>query len=450
MTDPTERPLARLSRFVRGSLRTRFARDAGVLAGGQLLVSVLAFIQGLVVAAWLGPESYGVALLIMSVPEMTFAILDARTSAAAVRYLTEFRAAGAPERARALCKLAYSVDLGIAVLLLLLVTAVAGWAEHRVVHREGTAGLMIVYAAAYLPRALTGTSQSVLTVLGRFRALAIAQLAAKAVGVIAVLALVLRGHGVQGVIWGRMAELVVTGIVLGVLAAGAIRATWSGSWLGARYRELSGRFREIFRFLGFTELTELVHLVVKQADVVLLGAFAGPVEAGFFGLARRMTGIVSTVVQPLESVLYPRLAARWAERDLAGLRRSVRRFALAVCLPLAGGVLLAIPLVPPFLHHLVSPDYDPGVPAVQVYFAATAVWVATFWLRPLFHAMGEVRFVFLNALVLNLVSLVGFLLLAKPLGALGVSLVHVVVGGLGANTAALLYARSRLRGRTEG
>ena len=437
--------IERIRRLLKEALRTQFVKDAGTLTGAQLLVALLAFVQGIVVASWLGPKNYGIAILIMSVPSMMFSILDARTSAAAVKYLTQFKADGAPERARAMCKLAYSLDFGISVLALALVAGIARWAEGRVVHSEGTATLIILYATAYLPRALTGTSQSVLTVVGRFRAMAIAQLVAKTVGVVSVLSFVLAGWGVRGVIYGRMAEIVVMGLVLGALAFSSVRKTWGGSWIPARLGNLDEHRREIFRFIGFTELTELAHIVIKQADVVLLGYFAGPVEAGYFGLARRMTGIVSTIVEPLQSVLYPRLSAMWAERDLASMRKTLRRFALGITTPLAAGILLAIPLVWPFTHYVVGQEWDPAVTVTQAYFVSVALWMATCWLRPLFHAMGEVRFLFLNALLVNGLALVGFLLVAKPFGALGIVCIHLLVGGLIGPTIAIRYAFRHLR-----
>ena len=436
--------IERARRLLQEALRTQFIRDASMLTGAQLLVSVLAFVQGIVVAAWLGPEEYGIALLIISVPSMMFAILDARTSAAAVKYLTQFHTDRAPDRARAMCKLAYALDFGISVLALALVAGVARWAETRIVHSEGTAALIILYATAYLPRSLTATSQSVLTVVGGFQAMAIAQLVAKTVGVVSVLGLVLAGWGVRGVIYGRMAEIVVMGLVLGALAFTAVRKTWGGSWIPAHLGQLDGYRREIFRFVGFTEITELVHVVSKQADVVLLGYFAGPVQAGYFGFARRMTGTVATIVEPLQSVLYPRLSRMWAEQDVAGMRRTLRRFVLGIAVPLAAGILLAIPLVWPFTHYVVGEQWDPAVTVTQVFFVSTATWMATCWLRPLFHAMGEVRFLFLNATLVNALALVGFLLTAEPFGALGLGCVHLLVGGLIGPTIATRHAFRRL------
>lgn len=436
--------ISRIRRLLDRAVQTQFIKDASVLTGAQLLVTLLAFVQGVVVASWLGPANYGIALLIISIPSMMFGILDARTSAAAVKYLSEFKAEGSPARALAMCKLAYSLDFGIAAVVFLAVAAVAPWAQTRVVHSEGTAGLIVLFAAAYLPRALTGSSQSILTVSGNYRSMAIAQLVAKVVGLVSVLVLVWAGWGVRGVIFGRMAEITTLGVSLGVLAAGSARKAWGGSWLGSSFDSLAGRRREIFRFLGYTELTELAQVVTKQADVVILGYFGGPTEAGYYGLARRLTGFAGTIVEPLQSVLFPRLARYWAETDFGGLSRTLRRFVFGISLPLAGAIFLAIFIVGPFIHYVVGSEFDPAAPVSRIVFGSTACWVATCWVRPLFHAMGEVRFLFGYALVLNLASLAGFLLLAESDGAAGIGWVHLVLGGIVGPLVSVRFAFHRL------
>ncbi|MEZ4649688.1 MAG: oligosaccharide flippase family protein [Candidatus Eisenbacteria bacterium] len=442
---PEDTGIGSLLGTLRRGIRSRFAKDAGVLAGGQLLASVAAFVQGLVVARVLGPEQYGVALLIISVPTMMFSLLDARTSAAAVKYITEFDSAGAPGRVRAMTRLGYSVDLGIAFLTLGLVALVSSWAAAKVVHAHEYAALIVIYSTALIPKSFSGTSQSVLGVCGRFQAMAVVQLVAKAVGVVAVLGLVLTGWGIEGVIYGRMAELVVTGVALLVVASGAVRKTWGASWVSAPFHALRGKLREIFRFLAFTELTELVNVASKQADMNILGYFAGPTEAGFYGLAKRMTGVVGMVVAPLESVLYPRLAKAWAEGDAADLRRILKKYVLGMSVPLGAAVLLAIPLCWPFIHYVVGMEFDPAVPAAQLMFGLMATWVATSWQRPLFHAMGAVRYLLLAATVTNVLSVIGFCLLAGSSGATGVSATRFVIGGLFFQILGLFYARKRLR-----
>lgn len=438
------RLLQAVSGLIARARRTKFLRDAGTMTGAQFLVAMLAFIQGIVVAAWLGPEQYGVALLVMSVPRLLFSVLDAKTSTAAVKFISEFRAEGAPDRARAMCKLGYLVDMVIACLTFGLVAVTAGWAESNVAHWSGAAALMIWYSAAFLPKSLVGTSQAVLSVSGNFRAMAILQIIAKLVGVVAVLALVLGGWGVAGVIYGRMIEMAFAGLSLVILVGLVAHDIWRGSWLRASMGSLRGYRRDIFRFIGFTELTELAGVLGKQGDIIILGYFTGSEQVGFFGLAKRLTGVVSMLVQPLQTVLYPRLAKAWAKREYVSLRRTIKRYALGISVPLAVLVLLSLPLVDPFIRLLVGNEYGPAVPVAYVILTAASLTLACSWLRPLFHALGAVRFLLINTAIVNVFAVIAYVFASQYGGAMGIACVHLISGIL-LYGAGLTYARNRLR-----
>ena len=49
-------------------LKRKFVRDVGVLTVANVIVAALSFVQGIVVARWLGPELYGITVLVMSYP----------------------------------------------------------------------------------------------------------------------------------------------------------------------------------------------------------------------------------------------------------------------------------------------------------------------------------------------------------------------------------------------
>ena len=372
-------------------LRSRFLRDVGALTVARFAGAALSLTQGILVARWLGPEQYGTAALVMTYPAVLFSFLDAKSGAAGVKYISEFEAKGEAKMALAMCKLGYGIDAALAAAALAVVAATAWWAEEHVVRTSGVAALMVVYAAALLPRALTGMSNGILSVLGRFQVMAWTDLTSTAVRVAAVLGLAAAGWGVSGVVYGNALGLAVHGILSAAVAYVSVRSAWGGSWPFASVRDLRDRAREIASFVLYVDLTELLGSFSKKLDVVLLGFFRGPEEVGLYRLAKSFSGNVGLLVGPLQSVAYPRLARSVSDSGTHQAITEARRLVLGVGAPMGLAVLASVPFVPFVLPLLVGRAFEDSIIPTQLLLGAAAVWLFFFWLRPLYYATGSVR-----------------------------------------------------------
>ena len=412
-------------------LNSPFVRDVVVLTLANGVTAVLSFVQGVLVARWLGPELYGVAALIMSVPSLVYTLFDARSAEASVKYLSEFHARGEREQVLAMCKLGYVVDSAIAALAFLVVAVSAGWAAANIVQRADLVPLIIVYAAAFLPRALVGTSYAVLATLGRFSLISLIDTLASVLRIGLVLGLVMAGGQVAGVVWGNALAMVATGLLYGAAGYALSRRTWNGSWLRGDWRTLKGRRREIAAFLAYNDLNALLGVIPKQLDVVILGYFRNPTEVGYYKLAKSLTGVVAYVVGPLQSVVYPELARFWGVGDTVALWRKVRKLALQVGLPLASATLAGVALIPLVLPMLVGETYRQAVPAAQLLMVGSAVWLGLFWLRPVFFAQGRLGVWTRISAIVVVLSVVGLLTIVPRWGYLGLSVWLMLMNMLG-------------------
>jgi len=101
----------------------------------------------------------------------------------------------------------------------------------------------------------------------------------------------------------------------------------------------------------------IVNLLSKQADIVVLGYFAGPLQAGYYRLAKKVTSLASVLVNPLQAVLYPRLSKQWGEGRRKDFLQTVSRYAFWVGMPLGLVVWLSLPLLPKAVELLVGEAY---------------------------------------------------------------------------------------------
>lgn len=427
---------------------SRLARDAGKLTAAELAVMLGGLLQAIVAARVLGPTRYGTAALILAYPMFVYTVFDPRASEAVVKYLGEAVARGDADRSLAVPKLAYLIDGALASVGLAVVAATTPWAADRVVGSGSEAPLLILWGVAVAVAAPSHTSRAILTTLGRFSSLAWVQGVAGAGRAALVITLVSMDTGVAGVIWGTAAGTVAEGAVMAVLAHRALARRTGRSWLhggrSALHRELHG----MGRFLLYTDLTSLVAVFVKQADLVILGYARGPIDAGWYRLARSLTTPVAAVVGALQAVAYPRFARLVGVGDLEGVTRTARRYLLRVGLPLGAASLLGLLLVRPAIRVVAGPEYLPATAAARWLLAGSAFILVFFWIRPAMFATGQVRFVFGVSAVTAAGTVMAFVLTAEPFGAAGIAASRALVAGIaGTGFAAMRFHQLSRSGR---
>lgn len=385
----------------------KFVQNLGVLTIANFAGAALSAVQGFLVARWLGPELYGVTALVMTYPSLVYAFFDVRSVSASVKYLNEYHAQGKHDRALAMCKLGYAVDLTVACLTFLALMLTAHWAARNIAHDPAVAGLMVLYGAAFVPRALVATSNAMLIALGLFPVIASIEIATTLLRVVLVIGWVLAGWQVAGVIWANALAATATGLLYGALACVLVRRAWGGSVFQSSLKALQGRRKEIFSFLAYNDLTALVGMIPRQLDVLLLGYFRNPMEVGYYKLAKSISNVAGYLLGPLKSVTYGELTRLWGLGQKRAFSRKVRKVAVWIAFPLGLLALLAAGFISFVLPLLVGEIYLPAVAAVQLLVIGSAVSLAFFWQRLVFMAQGHVRQLFaLNASVTLIFGLI--------------------------------------------
>jgi O-antigen/teichoic acid export membrane protein len=434
----------RLFQWVREEvLPSHFMRNVSVLTVAKVLGTALNIVQGVVVARLLGPTIYGVAGLILSYPGLVFNILDARSGDASVKYLGEFSAQGERRKVLAMTKLGYLIDGVVALATIVLVILTASLAAKYIVKNESVAPLIVLQAIALLPNSLNGTSRAILATLERFSTVAWIEFITGATRAGLIIGLVALGGGLPGVILGNAVGMALQGIVLALISYPLINKVWGGTWLSGSLKEIRGRWREIRRFLIYSDVNSLLGMVIKQLDLPILGYFWGPVEAGYYRLGQSIANLVGNLVGPLQAVAYPRLSQLYGAGKTHEMRQLVRRYALQVGAPLAGLVILCVPLLPPAISLVYGDDFLPSGSVAQLLLAGSAVWLGFFWLRPLFFARGEVKQWTAITALMVLLSLVAFTVVVPLWGFIGLASWKAGMQVVGHGLGLLILTRSK-------
>jgi O-antigen/teichoic acid export membrane protein len=414
------------------------------LWGAEGVALLTTLVQTMFVARVLGPRSYGVAALIISIPAFVFTFLDPQSESAVVRYLTRFERAKEPQRAAAAVKTAYLVDLGLAAAGSAVVLLLAGWAARHLVEDPTTTWLVALAALGLSTAGPAATSRAVLSTFGHFSRIASLSVAASIIRNGSMIALVALGLGIRGVVFGAVAGQVFESVILYVASRRVLRERTSLTLRTVSAGALQPYRGEVLRFMAYTEMTTLATAFIKHGDVLLLGLARGPTEVGFYRLASSLAGIAGRIVTPLQAVVYPDVARIAAAGDEAGLRRLVRRHFLTIGLPLALLGAIALPFVGPSMRIAAGTAYGPAASVCQVILVGTLMGLMTYWLRPLYLATGRERLFFALTVPVAIVTIGAMALAAHSAGAIGVAWARVLGASvLGTGVALTALARER-------
>jgi O-antigen/teichoic acid export membrane protein len=421
--------------------RSMFVRDIGSLWSAQVVGATSAIIQGIIVARLLGPSRYGLAAVVIAVPSLVFVFLDARASDAAVRFLGEFHGRREVEKARAFWAVGMGLDLSAATATLAVVALIAIWAAHHLVHSAATTGLLVIYAGAMMIRAPASTSEACLVTLTRYRALSLTQASISLAKALISVAFVVASRTVAALVWGTAAGLVVEGLAMVGLATVVAGRVW-GPWWRARIGRLRDRAREIAGFVVWADVSSLLGVAAKQADVVFVGALAGAAAAGFYRLASNFGQLSGFVIAPLQSVLYQRFSRLRATGSARAAGDAVRRAVLHVALPVGALGILVVPFAPWVIRATAGARYAPAGGVAQIMVLIGATWAFLLWVRPLAFSLDEVKLWAATASAIALFSLAGFAIAVPVYGALGAAWVRFA-----ASLGAQIVPAAAIRGR---
>jgi O-antigen/teichoic acid export membrane protein len=68
-------------------------------------------------------------------------------------------------------------------------------------------------------------------------------------------------------------------------------------------------------------LFDLFSIILRQADLLMIGALMTPADAGIYGAALKTTGQTIFLLTSVNAVIAPMLSAMYAKKDMAGLQR---------------------------------------------------------------------------------------------------------------------------------
>ena len=272
-----------------------------------------------------------------------------------------------------------------------LVFCALGWAVASVLagmfHQPELAPILRWLSLLFPLNALVIVPQSLLRRTMRFKALATCSMAQIfASGVVAVL-LAQRGAG----IWSLVGQQFVNAAV--ALVSVGYATDWRPRFVFCRRR-----LQELVWFGGNIAGVNVLNLINRQADNLLIGYFLGPVALGYYAIAYQiLVSVANLFVGTINSVALP-LFAR-LQHDRSRFNTAIYRMTSLTCLVSAPIFYGVSAVAPEAITLCFGSKWAASVPTLQVLCLIGLLYAGFYFHGPILTALGKPQWnLFLNAL----------------------------------------------------
>jgi O-antigen/teichoic acid export membrane protein len=304
------------------TIAQKAARGGIFLFIGNTSSTVILAVGIIIVARLLGPSSYGLYTLTVTIPVLLASLSDAGMNFALIRLPARLRAEGDLARANRLIKLGFLLKLAVSTVAFLICYAGSTMIATAILNRPELgpflqlASLMIVFQAVF-----DATNNSFIgqDLMQHSASIQIMQAILK--GTLGPV-LVLIGLGIAGAIWGYVFALVAAGLTGATIlftrhARSSSQATHSAP-------------KELRALLGYglpLYVATTLSIFIIQYQNIVLAHFASNVEIGNFGATWNFTTLMMVLVYPITTAMFP----MFSKMDPKSRRNELARaFVLAV------------------------------------------------------------------------------------------------------------------------
>ncbi|WPF88372.1 oligosaccharide flippase family protein [Cyanobacterium aponinum AL20118] len=289
------------------SIRT-LLKHSSYLFMGSMGSMVLRLVQNILVARALGPSQLGAWSTIVSFCSIIQAFSSFRTQEALTKYLVEFKTNKEDAKLELLLATAMIIDIGTALLAVIVVTLLAPFVASNLTQGEGKPILFLLYAISFLSNSFNNTWYCVARDLRQLGKQSLRQIILTVLQVIGVVLL----YAVGNLTIYSLALLIAFNSIINFISvffflAPELKKGYNIDILDLPWTSYGKSFKELkefWHFLSYTYVSTTFSGIIKNVDIIMLGRFSTNFDVGIYQLAKSLTSVVQIAIQSLASVVY--------------------------------------------------------------------------------------------------------------------------------------------------
>ena len=316
----------------------RIYGNLGLLLGGKAAAGLISLIYIVIAARVLGPQDYGVLVLINYYAMLVGGLIAFPGWHAIVRYGVKALAASDEAKLVRLLRFVGAIEVAGGVAAVIVAGTLAPILGPRLGWNAEAQMLAIPYSLAVLAT-VRATPGGYLQILRRFDILGAHNIVTPVMRLIGTLIVVAFGWGLSGFIIAWLIAALAEGVSLWIAGIYFARRHLVGQPLLGNIKDVRPEHPGLMRFMVTANADIMLGDLVTRATPLVMGWVLGPVAAGLYSIAHRTTVVIAQPAQILGQAAYAELA-----RLVAGGGSGLDiRHALMRCIGIS--LIAAIPIV---------------------------------------------------------------------------------------------------------
>jgi O-antigen/teichoic acid export membrane protein len=419
------------------------SRDSFYTAIWQGAISLADLLQIVMIARLLGLSSYGELAVVAAFVVLVDQFFDVRVTTATTAIAAR-RLEANPPAALGVFQASFLIDAATGLVGMIVVLALAPLLGRHLGGENGVE-LTVLYAFVLFGSTLDNTSVSILRLLRRFRLLAILGICRELIRVTLLAAALLFFDSLTSAVAGLILYSLTGAVLYLVFTTRAFRKDASVSLLRPAPQLVRDELKELLGMVFHTNILSYARLAQTQLPTILLGVFAGPVQAGIYKIGMALAAIVGRVSDPAYIAIMPRISRLLAAGRRDQVARLIRQ-ASFVAIPGMAVVFAIVFVSRGWLVTVLGGSGKGATLVVALAGAAAAINGALFWNVPVLFASGLQSRLSKLIIVVTILQVLLLFILIPTLGAVGAALTSLIIQLL-SNGVATFLVGGVLRGK---
>lgn len=357
---------------------------------------VLRFVQNIFVARALGAESLGVWSTIVSFSVIVSSFFAFRTQEALTRYLVEFRIKNELEKIRLLLATAIITDVTSNIIPFLFIVIFSPLIAANLAQGQAQPILFILYATSFLARSFDNTWYCVARDLKRLGKQSFRQIFITFVQV----ALISLLYFVKLLNLYTMSVMIsfisiVNFIVVIIFLNQELKEGYNIKIMSLPWHNYFQSFRQLNQFWSFmtsTYISTTFSSLIKNIDILILGAFTSNKEVGVYQLAKTLSSFLQVGTQSLTSIIYQDFNELIANGQTQKIVQELKRISLRLIPFLSVVMILILLSTYPFILFVYGEEFITSYPLFAIICLGFAISFILFWAQPLILSLNYHRY----------------------------------------------------------